>query len=78
MAYAKHTIEEHDVVRFRGPVDHWPAGTSGTVINAYPGEMPDEMLVEIVCRATGYTLDLVDVPVELLEVTHPQGRPAAA
>jgi hypothetical protein len=74
MAYAKHTIEEHDVVRFKGPVGQWPAGMSGTVVNAYPGEM----LVEIVDRATGYTLDLVDVPVELLEVTHPQGRPAAA
>lgn len=73
MPYA-HRIEEHDVVRFTQPVRTWPTGTSGTVVNVWG---TDEVMVEIVDRSTGYTLDVVDVPIELVEVTHPQGRPAA-
>jgi hypothetical protein len=74
MAYARHTIEEHDVVRFKDLIGTWPPGTSGTVVNTYP----DEVLVEIVDRSSGHTLGLVDAPIELVEVTHPQGRPRAA
>ena len=66
-------IEEHDVVRFLAPIDHWPAGTEGTVVSVYH----DAMLVEL--DGEGDCLDLlVTVPAELLEVTLPQGRPRAA
>jgi len=73
MAPAKPAIEEHDVVRFCEPIANWPAGTSGTVVDPYA----DAMLVEI-SDEWGCALDFVTAPIELLEVTHPQGRPRAA
>ncbi len=57
-------IEEHDVVAFKKPVGKWPAGTTGAVV----GEGKDYMLVEIVNMSEGDMLDLLDVPVEDLEL----------
>ncbi len=67
------TILEHDVVRFREPISGWPAGTSGTVVSPYS----DAMLVEI-SNESGAAVDFVTAPVDLLEVTLPQGRPATS
>ncbi|MBS1869713.1 MAG: hypothetical protein JSS99_08620 [Actinobacteria bacterium] len=73
MPYA-HGIEENDVVRFTRPVGEWPAGMGGTVVNTWR----DEVMVEIVEHPSGYTLDVIDVPVDSVVVTIPQGIPAVA
>lgn len=69
-----HGIEEHDVVRFTRPVGDWPAGMGGTVVNVWG---PDEVMVEIVEHPSGYTLDVIDVPVDCVRVAFPQGLQAA-
>jgi len=73
MPYA-HGIEENDCVRFTKPIGRWPAGTEGTVVNTHR----DEVEVEIIDRASGYTLDIVDAPVDSVEVTWLQGVTAVA
>lgn len=60
-----HGIEEHDFVQFTKPVGEWPTGMGGTVVNTHR----DEVMVEIVECPSGYTLDLLDVPVECVRVT---------
>lgn len=73
MPYA-HGIEEIDCVRFTKRIGRWPAGTEGTVVNTHR----DEVEVEIVDRASGCTLDIVDAPVDSVEVTWLQGVTAVA
>ena len=67
-------IEENDVVRFLAPIGRWPAGAEGTVVS---GARADVMLVEI-SDEDGCELDMIYVPVELLEVTWIQGIRAVA
>jgi len=67
-------VEENDVVRFLAPIGRWPAGVEGTVVS---GACADVMLVEIADR-DGCALDMLYVPVELLEVTWIQGIRAVA
>jgi hypothetical protein len=69
----KREVEENDVVRFLAPIGRWAAGTEGTVVS---GARADVMLVEI-SDEDGCELDMVYVPVELLEVTWIQGIRAA-
>jgi hypothetical protein len=65
MAVVKHVIEENDVVVLRERVGSWPAGTVGTAISIYD----DGALVEISEHAPpGEALDMIDVPVQLLEL----------
>ena len=73
MPYA-HGIEENDCVRFTTPIGRWAAGTEGTVVNTHR----DEVEVEIVDRTSGRTLDIVDAPVDSVEVTWLQGVTAVA
>jgi hypothetical protein len=73
MSYAPR-VEEDDVVRFTSPFAGWPAGMSGTVACVWGGKVAT---VEIIEHPSGYTLDLLDVPVELLEVTWSQALQAA-
>ena len=74
MVIYRHEVEENDVVRFLAPIRGWSAGTEGTVIS---GARADVMLVEISDR-DGCALDMIYVPVELLEVTWIQGTQAVA
>ena len=67
-------VEENDVVRFLAPIGRWRAGVEGTVVS---GARADVMLVEI-SDEEGCELDMVYVPVELLEVTWIQGVTAVA
>jgi hypothetical protein len=73
MVIHRREVEENDVVRFLAPIRRWPAGTQGTVIS---GARADVMLVEIADH-DGCALDMIYVPVELLEVTWIQGIRAA-
>jgi hypothetical protein len=61
---ARHRIGENDVVALRARVAQWPAGTISAAVDVYD----DGALVEVVDRQTGETLDLFDVPTQLLEV----------
>lgn len=78
MATVKHTIAENDVVTLRERVGRWPAGTVGTAVSIYE----DAALVEISEDGPpGRALDMLDVPIELLEVKwriseHPPGMEA--
>ena len=72
MPYA-HGIEEIDCVRFTKRIGRWPAGTEGAVVNTHR----DEVEVEIISES-GYTLDIVDAPVDSVEVTWLQGVTAVA
>lgn len=74
MVIHRREVEENDVVRFLAPIGRWPAGTEGTVVS---GAFADVMLVEISDR-DGCELDMLHVPVELLEVTWIQGVTAVA
>lgn len=67
-------VEEDDVVRFKSPFAGWPAGMSGTVACVWGSELAT---VEIIEHPSGYTLDLLDIPIELLEVTWSQALQAA-
>lgn len=62
------------VVRFVGPIEGWPGGTEGTVVLVHD---PRAMLVGV-SDDSGRTLDFVDAPAELLEVTWTPGTSAAA
>lgn len=65
MATVKHAIKENDVVALRERVGDWPAGTVGTAVSIYD----DAALVEISTDVPpGATLDMLDVPFELLEI----------
>lgn len=75
MALRRTSIEEHDVVRLAQSVDGWPAGTKGTVVSELHR---GAMLVEFGDEADSVLDRLAWVPVDLLDVTHPQGRPAGA
>lgn len=57
------SIDEHDVVTLRKPVDGWPAGTRGTVIEMFPSHR----WVEIV-HENGEDFDIVSVRPEELEL----------
>lgn len=72
MPYA-HGIEEGDSVRFTRPVQGWPVGMGGMVVNTWR----DEVMVEIIEHPSGYTLDVIDVPVECVRVAFRQGTRAA-
>ena len=61
-------------VRFTKRIGRWPAGTEGAVVNTHC----DEVEVEIVERGSGYTLDIVDAPVDSVEVTRLQEVTAVA
>jgi hypothetical protein len=49
----------HDVVELDRNVDRWPPGTTGTVIDSFPGGV----VVELVAPS-GATLDILDLPLE--------------
>jgi hypothetical protein len=72
MVIYRREVEENDVVRFLAPFGRWPARTQGTVVS---GARADVMLVEI-SDDDGCALDMLYVPVELLEVTLIQGTRA--
>jgi hypothetical protein len=63
MASVKHEISEHDMVTLREPVDHWPAGTLGTVMSDCHRGM---FLVEIDDPANDPFDNLIPVPADLL------------
>jgi hypothetical protein len=73
MQYA-HGIDEGDSVRFTRPVEGWPVGMGGMVVNTWR----DEVMVEIVEHPSGYTLDVIDVPVDCVRVSSRQGVTAVA
>lgn len=73
MPYA-HGIEEGDTVRFTRPIEGWAVGMGGMVVNVWGA---DEVMVEIVEHPSGYTLDVIDVPVDCVRVAFRQGVPAA-
>jgi hypothetical protein len=73
MTAKRRVIEEHDVVRFREPLQGWPAGTEGTVVAMHP----EALMVEI-SDDQGAALDFVWAPDALLEVTWLQGVTAVA
>ncbi len=73
MAYAQRVAED-DVVRFTSAFAGWPAGMSGTVACVWGSEIAT---VEIIEHPSGYTLDLIDIPIDLLEVTWSQALQAA-
>jgi hypothetical protein len=55
--------QELDVVKFLAPVGDWPAGTTGTVVDAFT----DGGIVEV-SDDEGRMLDLVSAPYTALEV----------
>jgi hypothetical protein len=74
MATVKHAIKENDVVALRERVGAWPAGTIGTAVSIYE----DAALVEISeDKPPGATLDMIDVPFELLEIRWSSQTPPA-
>ena len=74
MATVKHTIKEDDVVALRERVGGWAAGTVGTAVSIYD----DAALVEISEDVPpGATLDMLDVPFELLELRPRHRTPPA-
>lgn len=64
MAFATHRIRENDVVALRAPSAGGPRETIGAAVDVYD----DRAMVAIVDKQSGETLDLFDVPAELLEV----------
>ena len=53
-------MEELDVIELLAPVGSWPAGTTGTVV-ILDEARPDWMMVEIVSKEDGSTLDMIHV-----------------
>lgn len=74
MATVKHAIQEDDVVALRERVGAWPAGTVGTAVSIYDNAACVEISEDV---PPGATLEMIDVPFELLELRPRYGAPAA-
>jgi hypothetical protein len=64
-------IAPHDIVELRDSVGAWPGGTTGTVVDAFPGTVVVEMV-----SSSGRTLDLLDIPTEAVVLVEAHSSPA--